>query len=233
MNVFDIGIILLLVMFFIIGFKRGVIKELVSLIGIIIVFILSYWLKGFVGNILCIIFPFFKFRGLIILNIFLYQAIAFLLVFSVLLSLYVILLKLSKVIQKFVNMTLILWLPSKILGGIVSIIKGWIVLFVVFLVLLIPLRNQSIFIDSALVYKILYETPILSNSTNNFVNGIMEVYSLGEGLSKKTITNDEVNLKGIDIMLKYNIVDKNTVENLIRIHKLDNISNVDSVLNNY
>ena len=233
MNIFDIGIILLLIMFFITGFKRGVIKELVSLIGIIIVFILSYYLKDFVGNLLCIIFPFFKFGGLTVLNIVMYQAIAFLLVFSILLSLYTIMLRLSKTIQKLVNMTLVLWLPSKILGGLVSVIKGWIVLFVVFLVLLIPLSNQSIFIDSALVYKVLYETPILSNSTNNFVDSISEIYDLGEGVSKKTISTNDANLKGLDIILKYKITDKETIKNLVKIHKLDDIHNINSVLNNY
>ena len=40
MNVLDIGIILVLIMGFIIGFKTGVMRELVSFVGIIIVFII-------------------------------------------------------------------------------------------------------------------------------------------------------------------------------------------------
>ena len=38
MNIFDIGILLLLIMFAIIGWKQGVIREGVSLVGIVIVF---------------------------------------------------------------------------------------------------------------------------------------------------------------------------------------------------
>ena len=60
MNIFDIGIILLLCMGFIVGWKNGVIKELVSFVGIIIVFIISYQLKGIVGNVLCKLLPFIK-----------------------------------------------------------------------------------------------------------------------------------------------------------------------------
>ncbi len=237
MNIFDIGIVLLLIMFFITGFKRGVIKELASLIGIILVFVLSYYLKGMVGNLLCFVFPFFKFagsiEGLTVLNIVFYQAIAFLLVFGILLSLYVIILKISKVIQKLVNMTIILWLPSKILGGIVAIIEGWIILFLIFLMLLVPLKNQSVFYDSSLVNKILYKTPVLSNSTSTFVNSVTEIYELGEAVSNNSISKNEANLKGIDIVLKYKIASKGMIEKLVELHKLDNISNIDSVLNNY
>ena len=152
MNILDVGIVLLLIMFFITGFKRGVIKELVSLIGIVLVFIISYQLKDYIGNILCYIFPFFKFtgsiEGLSVLNIILYQAIAFLIVFSLLLSLYEVILKLSKSLQKIVNMTIILIIPSKILGGLISMIKGYIILFVIFIVLLVPLRSQDMFNES-------------------------------------------------------------------------------------
>ena len=92
LNIFDVGIILLLILFIILGIKKGVIKELVSLVGIIIVFILSWSLKGIIGNFLCIILPFFKFTGIIegmsSLNILLYQAIAFIIVFSLLMGLY-------------------------------------------------------------------------------------------------------------------------------------------------
>ena len=87
MNVLDIGIILILIMGFIIGFKTGVMRELVSFIGIIIVFIISFELKGLIGNILCKYLPFFKFSGgiagLPIINILIYQTIAFLLIFSI------------------------------------------------------------------------------------------------------------------------------------------------------
>ena len=88
LNVFDIGIILLLVMFIIVGFKNGAIRELFALVGIIVVFVLSYSLKGILGNILCIVLPFFKITGVVeglsVMNILLYQAIAFMIVFAIL-----------------------------------------------------------------------------------------------------------------------------------------------------
>ncbi len=237
LNIFDVGIILLFVIFLIIGFKNGVIKEIVSLIGIIIVFIIAFAAKGTIGNFLCTFLPFFKFTGsisgLITINIFLYQVIAFLIVFSILLSIYAIILKISGFIQKIVNLTIILWLPSKLLGALVSFIKGYIVLFAVFLVLMIPLRNQSIFIESTLVNQILYKTPILSKSTSNFTSAITEVYDLASAVNSKELSTNEANLKTLDIMLKYNIVNKTTIKKLIKLNKLDNINNIDSIMKKY
>ena len=41
-NILDVAIILILIMFAILGFKRGAIKEIVSLVGIIAVFVISF-----------------------------------------------------------------------------------------------------------------------------------------------------------------------------------------------
>lgn len=237
MNIFDIGIILLFVMFLIIGFKKGVIKELVALVGIIIVFIISFSVKGVIGNTLCCLLPFFNFTGSIAgittINILLYQAIAFMIVFSLLLSIYAIALKISKFLQKLVNLTIVLWLPSKFLGALVSFIKGYVILFAILIVLIVPLKNQSIFYKSKLVNFILYKTPIISNSTNDYTTAITEVYDLGVKLSKEELSSEEANGKALDIMLKYSIVDKTTIESLIKLHKLDNTNNIEKILSNY
>ena len=224
MNVFDIGIILVLLMFIIVGFKNGVINELVQLIGTIVIFILSYVFKGVVGNYLCMLLPFFDFggslKGISSLNILLYQAIAFILVFSILLTLYVIILKIGKVLEKLVRLTIILWLPSKVLGGLVSFIKGYIILFVVFVLLLVPLGKYEIISESKLVNRIVYNSPILSNSTSNFTNSIKEVYDLGVMVSNKEITSKEADRKNLEFMIKYGVVDEDTVLKLQEMGKL-------------
>ena len=49
----------------------------------------------------------------------------------------------------------------------------------------------------------------------------------------ETISQNESNLKSLDIMLKYKITDKKTVEKLVEQNKLSSIDNIDSVLNKY
>ena len=238
MNVFDIGIVLVLLMFIIVGFKNGVINELAELIGIIVIFVLSFLLKGIVGSILCTFLPFFDFYGVVqgmsSLNILLYQAIAFILVFSILLTLYIIILKIGKILEKIVRLTIVLWLPSKLLGGLVSFIKGYILLFVIFVLLLIPFggENYPIINESKFLNHIVYKSPLLSNATSNFTNSIREAYELAIMVSNKEITTNEADLKNLDFMLKYGVVDRKTVEKLKDMGKL-NINNIDSVLSNY
>jgi len=237
MNIFDVIIVLLLILFFISGFKRGIIKETTSLIGLILVFIVSYSLKGVIGSFLCNILPFFKFSGIIegitSLNILLYQLIAFIIIFSILYGLYEIIVKISNVLQKLLNLTIILWIPSKIAGGILSLIKGYIILFIIFITLMIPLKNQPAFTESSLIDIMINKTPSLSKKTANLTKSINEIYDLGTKVKENKISSSEANTRTLDILLKHKIVDKQTTKKLIEKGKITNINNADDILNRY
>lgn len=237
MNILDIVIALVLIMSAIIGFKRGAIKEVVSLVGIIIVFILAFSLKGVLGNVLCKWLPFFNFagnlEGVTVLNILLYQLIAFLIIYSLLFSVYMIVVKISGVVQKLVHMTVILWLPSKLIGAVVAFITGYVMVFVVLLALLIPLKDTDIFKNSKFANYIVYDTPILASSSENISTSINEIYELGEDLSKGDISKNEANVKTMDILLKYKVVSAETARELVVLDKLDDISGLDKVIEKY
>lgn len=237
MNILDIAIALVLIMSAIIGFKRGAIKEVVSLVGIIIVFILAFLLKGVLGNVLCKWLPFFNFagnlEGVTVLNILLYQLIAFLIIYSLLFSVYMIVVKISGIVQKLVHMTVILWLPSKVIGAVVAFITGYVMVFVVLLALLIPLKDTDIFKNSKFANYIVYDTPILASSSENISTSINEIYELGEDLSKGDISKNEANVKTMDILLKYKVVSAETARELVVLDKLDGISGLDKVIEKY
>ena len=88
MNVTDIVILIALALGAIGGFKSGVIKKTANFVGIFIIIILSFYLKNYLSVIMYENLPFFNFWGLLtgleILNVILYELIAFLLVFSIL-----------------------------------------------------------------------------------------------------------------------------------------------------
>ena len=237
MNILDIVIALVLIMSAIIGFKRGAIKEVVSFAGIIIVFILAFSLKGVLGNVLCKWLPFFNFagnlEGVTVLNILLYQLIAFLIIYSLLFSVYMIVVKISGIVQKIVHMTVILWLPSKLIGAVVAFITGYVMVFVVLLALLIPLKDTDIFKNSKFANYIVYDTPILASSSENISTSINEIYELGEDLSKGDISKNEANVKTMDILLKYKVVSAETARELVVLDKLDGISGLDKVIEKY
>ena len=237
MNILDIVIALVLIMSAIIGFKRGAIKEVVSLVGIIIVFILAFSLKGVLGNVLCKWLPFFNFagnlEGVTVLNILLYQLIVFLIIYSLLFIVYMIVVKISGIVQKIVHMTIVLWLPSKVIGAVVAFITGYVMVFVVLLALLIPLKDTDIFKNSKFANYIVYDTPILASSSENISTSINEIYELGEDLSKGDISKNEANVKTMDILLKYKVVSAETARELVVLDKLDGISGLDKVIEKY
>ena len=236
-NILDVAIILILIMSAIVGFKRGAIKEIVSLVGIIIVFIVAFSFKGVLGNVLCKWLPFFNFagnlEGVTVLNILLYQLIAFLIIYSLLFSVYMIVMKISGIVQKIIHMTVILWLPSKLIGAVVAFVTGYVMIFVVLLALLIPLKDTDIFRESRFANYIVYDTPVLASSADNISSSINEVYTLGEDLSKGDISKNEANLETMDILLKYKIVSPKTARQLMVLDKLDGISGLDRVIQKY
>ncbi len=236
-NIIDIGIILILIASAIAGWKRGVIKEGVSFVGIVLVFVIAYAFKENLGNVLCKYLPFFDFggnlKGIVSLNILFYQVLAFFIIYSVLFGIYQLILKISGLLQKIVNFTIILALPSKLGGALISVIKSYIVIFAVLLVLLVPFKNAEIIAGSAFIEKIVNNTPILSSYTKDITNTISDTYSLVDDLTNEKLTVNEANIELIDAMLKYDVVSKKTVEQLVVLDKLKTVKGLDKILEKY
>lgn len=237
MNIFDIGIILFIIMFAIVGAKQGLIKSAVSLVGIILVFIIAFYFKEQLGNILCKYLPFFKFsgnlEGLVSINILIYQLLAFIIIIALLLSIYALLTSISKFIQKLINATIILKLPSAIGGFVIGLIEGYLFTFIILLVLVLPFRNFDMFNNSNLVNTILYKSPIISESSRNITNSIEDIYNIADRVVNKKIDTNTANLEIIDAMIKYDVTSVHTVEQLVVLDKLNDITGLDKVLNKY
>lgn len=236
--VVDIAIIATILMFAVVGMKNGFLKEIISLVGVVIVFILSFIFKEQLGNFLCKILPFFTFagfhvEGLVTLNILIYQLVAFFFIFGVLFSIYTLVLKFTGIIQKVIDKTIVFLLPSKIGGLIVGAIEGYILTFVVLMVLTIPLKNVAMFKNSYVLNLMINKTPIISKYTKNLVTIIDDTYILVDGVSDKEMAINEANLKMLDGMLKYKIVSKKTIEQLVVLDKLNTVKNIDEVINKY
>ena len=64
-------------------------------------------------------------------------------------------------------------------------------------------------------------------------NHIYEIYKVTSKIAKKDIEMNEANLESIDIMLKYKLVSKETIEKLVKSNKLENVENIESILSKY
>lgn len=229
MNVIDIAVIFIILAFGLIGAQRGVFKQLVTTVGFLLVVILSFYLKNPLAEFLSLNLPFFGFKASSF-NIMFYQAVAFLVVATILLVILNVLINITGIVEKILKFTIILGLPSKILGFIVGIIEGFAITFVLLFFLNQPSLKIDVVNESKLSDKILSSTPILSNISKGMVDTINDIYELTSNSTK--LSDNELDLKSIDLMLKHKIISKNYVNKLINAKKIK-INGIDNVLNNY
>ena len=236
MNIVDILIVIFILLGAFVGAKQGFTKAFVSFLGIIIVVIVAYFLKNPVSEFLMNFLPFFKFGGIIkgvtVLNIAVYEIIAFILVFSILMIALKVLLLATGILETILKFTIILGIPSKILGSIVGIIKHYVIIFFVLYFLSMP--N---FVDVEFIKNSNYREPILRNTPllSNVAESTLKVLDEFKGLSDKytdTENSNEFNLETLDLFLKYKVVTVDTVKKLENNGKID-IKGMDRVISKY
>lgn len=223
MNIIDVVVILFILAAGVVGFKRGVFKELVMTVGLLLVYVLAFKLKDPLANALSLNLPFFKFAGVFegatTLNIIMYQAIAFIIVFSLLMIAFRIILSLTGFIEKVLNFTIILGIPSKILGFIVGIIEGYIIAFIFVFIMSQPFLRIDVVEQSKFREPILNSSPILSSVVSETNNAIKDIYILEKNFyNSKDV--DYFNSEVVKILLKYDIV---TVDYISKLRAADKI----------
>lgn len=236
MNIVDAIIMLLILACGVAGFKRGVLKQTVSTVGFIIVVILAFYLKNPIAEFLSLHLPFFSFGGNLAntasLNIILYQLISFVLVILVLETVLGILIRITGVIEKILKFTVILGIPSKILGFVVGVVEGFIITFILLFFLRQPGFNLKIFDGSKLTNPILNSTPVLSQVAGGFVDTFNDLYELGNDYYEQKLDANTLDLKSIDVMLEHKIITYNYVIKLVDAKKIK-ITGIDNVINKY
>ena len=235
MGIVDIIIIVLIVIGGIIGWKRGVIKEIAGTVGIVLVTVFSFLLKNPVSIVFYENLPFFKFggifKGVTALNILLYELIAFLIVFIVLMILWKLVLLASGLIQRILDMSFLLGIPSKILGFLVGAIEFYLICFVTIYILSFPIFNIKEVRESDYAKFILNDTPIISNFVDNNKEFVDEFVSLKEKYDNAESAN-QFNYETLDLFLKYDIIDIKSAKKLRERNKLK-IDGIDNLLKKF
>ena len=111
MNIFDIIIVLIIIVFGFVGANRGVFKQLVTTIGFIIVVTLAFLLKNPLAEFLSLNLPFFKFNGSIAnassFNIIFYHLVSFIIIVIILEAILQTIIKVTGLFEKILKMTII------------------------------------------------------------------------------------------------------------------------------
>ena len=230
-NIVDIIIIIFILLCGVVGYKRGVFKQLVLCVGLILIFYLAYKFKDPVGEFFLLRLPIFDFpnlfKGVVTLNIIVYQTLAFVLVLAVLLLIFDFILSITGLFEKLLRITIILGIPSKILGFIGGLLEGYVVAFVILFFLTQPAFSFQFFQDSNLSQKILTSSPVLTDITKDTVEVVKEIYTLKDEKDTKLL-----NQKSLDIMLEHGMVTYDTAKKLSDEGKI-NFEGIDEVLNKH
>lgn len=223
MSMFSAILILIILFYGVYGFKRGVIKTGVSLVGTIAVLVISYVFKDYLANFLMTHLPFFNFGGIFngisSINILMYEMISFIFIFVILYCILNILLSLSGLIEKLLKMTIILAIPSKIFGGILGLIEGIIVAYLVsFVFIHIPLTEEYV-MNSKTSIVLLERTPVIGEMALKTTLALQEINNeLKDVKTEEQI--DEANLKVLHTLIYYKLIDQNDAQKLIDSKKI-------------
>lgn len=224
MTIVDAIIILFLLLGAVLGFKKGAIRSLVGLVGTIAVVVIAYYLKNPLASILYTYCPFFEFsgswQGLVTLNILLYEGIAYVIVFIILYSILSLILKITGIIERLLTMTIILGIPSKIIGAVLGFLEAVVFSFIILFVLLQFNGSHTLIKESSVATSIIDKTPLIGSMANETYEAIMEISNLQDKY-KNSNNYDAYNGEILSIMLKYNVITTTTAQNLIDNKKLD------------
>lgn len=235
MNIVDVIIIIFILIGGLLGFKRGAVKEFVSAIGFFVIVVLSFLLKNPLSVIFYENLPFFKFggifKGVTALNIALYELIAFLVVALVLTFIWKLVEYASNIMQKIINMTILLGLPSKIIGFIIGLLEYYVLAFIIIYILTLPIFSVKPVIESKNARFILNDTPIISRFVKKSSGFIGEFIEL-RNKYQVTESANQFNYETLDLFMKYDIVDVKSVKKLKEKNKIS-IDGIDTLIQKY
>ena len=233
LNIVDAIIILIIILGGIIGFKEGAIKRATTIVGLVIVVILSFILKNYLSVFFYENLPFFDlwgvFKGIQVLNIVFYEMLAFLIISSVLMLVYRVILGLTGLIEKILKATIILSIPSKILGFFIGLLEYYIWIYILLFILTLPVFNIKDIYESKTAMFMINKTPILSKYTGKTLEIYNDLYEIIDNRENKT--NEEVNEEAMRLMLEHDIITKQSAKKLIDRNKVN--VNDDSFIDEY
>lgn len=223
MDIISVAVILVILLCGVLGFKKGVIKTGVQLIGTICVLIIAYALKDSVANLLMKYLPFFNFggifEGITAINVLMYEMISFVVIFILLYCILNILLTLSGAVEKLLKFTIILAIPSKILGFILGLMEGIIFTYMILFVFLHLPQTENMVMDSKVALVVLERTPFIGSVALKTTLALEKINDIVTDLNDNT-SRDEINFNVIHTLVYYKIISQEDVEELMKSGKL-------------
>lgn len=233
MNFVDYILIAILLLHLLKGFKNGLLVSIINSVGMILIFVISFYLKGPMSIFLYEKLPFLSFagifKGVAAVNILFYEAIAYGITIILLGIVFGVVKRITKFMDKILSLTIFLNLPSKILGAIVGLLEGVVYSFLLLFIASVVNTTAPYVNESKYGNLILDKTPVISDVASNLVNSSKEIY---DTVLRNENNTNQANLESIDILMKYDILSYESCVKLINDKKL-NIIGIESVIDKY
>ncbi len=195
------------------GFRKGLIKSVVSLVGLILAIVIAWYLKNPISEFMYTKLPFISFSGnLSLFNIVIYELIAFLIILIVLLFVVRLIATATGLIDKLVGLVSGLGIVSKILGMIIGLIEAYVLVFTVLFLMYNFTTLNTVMDNNSLSNKMLEKTPLLSNMINDEFKSLEEISKLTDNYQEGT---NEYNQELFKILLNYDVIKSETAQSLI------------------
>lgn len=225
--IFNIGIILFIGLGIISGYKHGFLESSVRFLGTIAALVGAFILKNPISVFLYKHFPFFKFAGLFkgvsVINILVYEVIAFLLVFSILMIAIKIICKVTGLVDRLLSFIFLLGIPNKILGAIIGFLQSIITIYFVVYIFKFGCNLFGYQLQPSLADDII-NIPVLKDTCSPVLKAFDEISGLAHSY-KNTSNKEEYNAKSLDILLKYEVITKENASYLVKHDKIKVDSN--------
>lgn len=199
------------------GYKKGFLESSIRFLGTVVAFIGAYLFKNPISVFLYTHLPFFKFggmfKGISILNVVLYELIAFILLFIAIMVVINIVCKITGLVDRLLSFILLFGLPNKILGAIMGFIESIIILYFMVFALKLGCNMFGYNLEPSLADDIV-NMPILKETFGSSLSSLEEVANLAVEY-KDTQDKEEFNNKAIDIFVKYEVITEENLQILI------------------
>ncbi len=229
-SVVDIILIVFILLGLYAGQKKGVIKSLISFVGIVAVVIISYALRYRLAEFFIDKLPFINFKGLdglTSINILIYNVIAFVIIFVLLYSILNIILNLTGFIDTLLKFTVIWIIPSKILGAIVGALEAWVFAFLVIWIMSSISVTAPWINNSKVATFMLDKTPLISNYLYGARNAAKDIYNTIDEYNKSEEKDPQaMNVQIMQLQITYGLITPEKANELVETGKLTNVGDV-------
>ena len=130
-----------------------------------------------------------------------------------------IVINLAGLVEKLLELTVVLAIPSKILGAIVGLIEGIIMAFLVAFILFHVPVTQNMVAESKFSIVLLERTPIIGSLAASSTQALEEINEILNDLEEGE-NKEDLNFQVLHVLVSYNLISKEDAQTLIDEGKL-------------